>query len=168
MIDATSVAATLPVTLPVSVKVTVEEEWPRVLVTRKILRDKSRYFGPFHSAWAVRESLDAIRKVFPLRTCSDTVFRNRSRPCLEYQIKRCPGPCCLAVDRDEYRRFTAQSDVSHAYFIGRTRPGRFFRAAGQDEGKEKGNNKWRLIHVEGFANNAISSAYGNQPCKYPW
>jgi excinuclease ABC subunit C len=88
----------------VSVKITVEEDWPRVFVTRKILRDKSRYFGPFHSAWAVRDSLDAIRKVFPLRTCSDTVFRNRSRPCLEYQIKRCPGPCCLAVDRDEYRR----------------------------------------------------------------
>jgi excinuclease ABC subunit C len=88
----------------VSVKVTVEEEWPRLFVTRKILRDKSRYFGPFHSAWAVRESLDAIRKVFPLRTCSDTVFRNRSRPCLEHQIKRCPGPCCLPVDRDEYER----------------------------------------------------------------
>jgi len=70
----------------VSVKVTIDEEWPRVLVTRKILRDKSRYFGPFHSASAVRDSLDAIRKVFPLRTCSDTVFRNRSRPCLEYQI----------------------------------------------------------------------------------
>jgi excinuclease ABC subunit C len=88
----------------VSVKVTIDEEWPRVLVTRKILRDKSRYFGPFHSASAVRDSLDAIRKVFPLRTCSDTVFRNRSRPCLEYQIKRCPGPCCLPVDRAEYRR----------------------------------------------------------------
>jgi excinuclease ABC subunit C len=88
----------------VSVKITVEEEWPRVFVTRKIFRDKSRYFGPFHSAWAVRDSLDAIRKVFPLRTCSDTVFRNRSRPCLEYQIKRCPGPCCLAVDHGEYRR----------------------------------------------------------------
>jgi excinuclease ABC subunit C len=88
----------------VSVKMTVDEEWPRVLVTRKILRDKGRYFGPFHSASAVRDSLDAIRKVFPLRTCSDTVFRNRSRPCLEYQIKRCPGPCCLPVDREEYRR----------------------------------------------------------------
>jgi excinuclease ABC subunit C len=88
----------------VSVKVTIDEDWPRVLVTRKILRDKSRYFGPFHSASAVRDSLDAIRKVFPLRTCSDTVFRNRSRPCLEYQIKRCPGPCCLPVDRGEYQR----------------------------------------------------------------
>ena len=88
----------------VSVKLTLEDEWPRVLVTRKIVRDKSRYFGPYHSASAVRDSLDAIRKVFPLRTCSDTVFRNRSRPCLEYQIKRCPGPCCLPVDRDDYRR----------------------------------------------------------------
>ena len=88
----------------VSVKVTTEDAWPRILVTRKIQKDKNRYFGPFHSAWAVRESLDAIRKVFPLRTCSDTVFRNRSRPCLEYQIKRCPGPCCLSVDREEYGR----------------------------------------------------------------
>ncbi|MBI2963752.1 MAG: excinuclease ABC subunit UvrC [Deltaproteobacteria bacterium] len=87
----------------VSVKVTLEDEWPRVFVTRKILRDRNRYFGPFHSASAVRDSLDAIRKVFPLRTCSDTVFRNRSRPCLEYQIKRCPGPCCLPVDREAYR-----------------------------------------------------------------
>src|SRR2546423_10967193 len=52
----------------VSVKITVEEEWPRVLVTRKLHRDKSRYFGPYHSAWAVRDSLDALRKVFPLRT----------------------------------------------------------------------------------------------------
>ena len=52
----------------------------------------------------VRETLDTIRKVIPLRTCCDTVFRNRSRPCLEYQIKRCLGPCCLPVDRGEYRR----------------------------------------------------------------
>ncbi len=88
----------------VSVKVTVEDAWPRIFVTRKILKDKNRYFGPFHSAAAVRESLDTIRKVFPLRTCTDTVFRNRSRPCLEYQIKRCPGPCCLPVDREEYLR----------------------------------------------------------------
>jgi excinuclease ABC subunit C len=88
----------------VSAKVTVRDEWPRVLVTRKIDKDGSRYFGPFHSAWAVRASLDAMRKIFPLRNCSDTVFRNRARPCLEYQIKRCPGPCCLEVDREEYAR----------------------------------------------------------------
>jgi excinuclease ABC subunit C len=86
----------------VSAKVSVEDEWPRVYVTRKIHKDGSRYFGPFHSAAAVRDSLDAVRKVFPLRNCSDTVFRNRSRPCLEYQIKRCPAPCCLEVDRERY------------------------------------------------------------------
>jgi excinuclease ABC subunit C len=92
-----------------SVKVTVTDEWPRVLVTRRIVRDGSRYLGPFASAWAVRKTLDAIRKVFPLRTCTDSVFRNRSRPCLEYQIKRCLGPCCLPVDRAAY-----DAHVQHA------------------------------------------------------
>ena len=88
----------------VSVKITSSDPWPRVLVTRKIARDGSRYFGPFHSASAVRDTLDVIRKVFPLRTCSDPVFRNRTRPCLEHQIKRCLGPCVLPVDRAEYEQ----------------------------------------------------------------
>jgi len=88
----------------VSVKVTVRDTWPRILVTRKIVQDGSKYYGPYHSAWSVRETLDTIRKVIPLRTCSDGVFRNRARPCLEYQIKRCLAPCCLAVDPDEYKR----------------------------------------------------------------
>lgn len=88
----------------VSVKVTVRDEWPRILVTRKIRQDGSKYYGPYHSAWSVRETLDTIRKVIPLRTCSDGVFRNRARPCLEYQIKRCLAPCCLAVDPEAYRR----------------------------------------------------------------
>ena len=86
----------------VSVKVTMQDPWPRVMVTRRIVKDGNRYFGPYASASAVRETLDAIRKVFPLRTCSDPVFRNRSRPCIEYQIKRCLGPCVLPVDRDAY------------------------------------------------------------------
>ena len=85
----------------VSVKIT-KHDWPRVVVTRRIVKDGGRYFGPFHSAAAVRDTLDIIRKVFPLRTCSDVVFRNRSRPCLEYQIKRCLGPCVLPVDRADY------------------------------------------------------------------
>jgi excinuclease ABC subunit C len=88
----------------VSVKVTVQQPWPRILVTRKIIKDGSRYFGPFSSAAGVRETLDTVRKVIPLRTCSDGVFRNRSRPCLEYQIKRCLGPCCLPVDSETYQR----------------------------------------------------------------
>jgi excinuclease ABC subunit C len=93
----------------VSVKVTVGEPWPRVLVTRRIVKDGSRYFGPFHSASAVRETLDTIRKIFPLRTCSDAVFRNRTRPCIEYDIKRCLGPCVLPVDRGVYEEHLRQA-----------------------------------------------------------
>jgi excinuclease ABC subunit C len=78
--------------------------WPRITVTRRIVKDGGRYLGPFGSADGLRETIDVIRKVFPLRTCSDAVFKNRSRPCIEYQIKRCLGPCCLPVDRDEYGR----------------------------------------------------------------
>jgi len=86
-----------------SAKIT-NHPWPRITVTRRIVKDGGRYFGPFGSADGLRETIDVIRKVFPLRTCSDGVFRNRSRPCLEYQIKRCLGPCCLPVDRQEYER----------------------------------------------------------------
>jgi excinuclease ABC subunit C len=93
----------------VSVKVTIQEPWPRVLVTRRIVKDGGRYFGPFHSASAVRETLDTIRKIFPLRTCSDGVFRNRTRPCIEYDIKRCLGPCVLPVDRAAYEEHLRQA-----------------------------------------------------------
>jgi excinuclease ABC subunit C len=93
----------------VSVKVTVQDPWPRILVTRKIVKDGSKYFGPYASAWAVRETLDTIRKVIPLRTCSDGVFRNRSRPCIEYQIKRCLAPCCLPVDPEVYQRHVREA-----------------------------------------------------------
>src|SRR5713226_6662011 len=86
-----------------SAKVT-KHSWPRITVTRRIVKDGGRYFGPFGSADGLRETIDVIRKVFPLRTCSDAVFRNRARPCIEYQIKRCLGPCCLTVDRGEYER----------------------------------------------------------------
>jgi len=86
-----------------SAKVT-NHAWPRIMVTRKIVKDGGKYFGPFGSADGLRETIDVIRKVFPLRTCSDAVFKNRARPCLEYQIKRCLGPCCLPVDRDDYGR----------------------------------------------------------------
>ncbi|MFT4572321.1 MAG: excinuclease ABC subunit C, partial [Candidatus Binatia bacterium] len=86
----------------VSVKVTTKDAWPRILVTRKIANDGQTYFGPFASASGIRETIGTIRKVFPLRTCSDSVFRNRSRPCLEYQIRRCLGPCVLDVDREAY------------------------------------------------------------------
>lgn len=85
------------------VKVTQHDRWPRLLLTRQIAKDGSKYLGPFHSSTAVQETLEIIRRVFPLRTCTDTVFRNRTRPCLEYQIKRCLGPCTLPVEPDDYQ-----------------------------------------------------------------
>jgi excinuclease ABC subunit C len=86
------------------VKVTTHEAWPRLFLTRQVIKDGGKYLGPFHSSAAVQETLEVIRKVFPLRTCSDAVFRNRTRPCLEYQIKRCLGPCTLSVDPADYQR----------------------------------------------------------------
>jgi excinuclease ABC subunit C len=93
-----------------SAKIT-HHAWPRITVTRRIVKDGGRYFGPFGSADGLRETIDVIRKVFPLRTCSDAVFRNRSRPCIEYQIKRCMGPCCLEVDRAEYERHLRAAEM---------------------------------------------------------
>jgi len=79
-----------------------EGEWPRLEVVRKIAGDGAFYFGPYHSATACREALRIVNRHFQLRTCTDHVLHNRRRPCLQYQIKRCPAPCVLPVSRDEY------------------------------------------------------------------
>src|SRR6266700_2231232 len=79
-----------------------EAEWPRLEVVRKLAGDGAFYFGPYHSASACREALRIVNRHFQLRTCTDHVLHNRRRPCLQYQIKRCPGPCVLPVSQDEY------------------------------------------------------------------
>ena len=80
------------------VKVTLQEEFPRVFVTRRILKDGARYFGPYTNAMAVHESLKLLRRLFPLRSCRQM----GERPCLEYHIERCIAPCTGNVDREEY------------------------------------------------------------------
>jgi len=92
-----------------SIKVTTQHAWPRILATRKIVKDGNRYFGPFSSAVAARETIDIIEKHFLLRNCTDHNFRNRSRPCLQYQIKRCMAPCVLPIAQEVYREQVRQA-----------------------------------------------------------
>ncbi|MBQ62445.1 MAG: excinuclease ABC subunit C [Gammaproteobacteria bacterium] len=85
------------------------DDYPRLSFHRGARKRKGKYFGPFPSAYSVRDSLNILQKVFRVRQCEDTFFRNRGRPCLQYQIKRCSGPCCELVSREEYAE-----DVQHA------------------------------------------------------
>ncbi|NOQ47249.1 MAG: excinuclease ABC subunit UvrC [Desulfobulbaceae bacterium] len=83
------------------IKVTVKEPWPRMLVTRQRRRDGNRYFGPYSSTSAMRSTLKLLYSMFPLRRCK--TVRERSRPCLNYQMGRCLAPCCGKVDQKTYR-----------------------------------------------------------------
>ncbi len=85
------------------IKVTVNEEFPRVLFSRRRLKDGARYYGPYTRAGAVYETLRFTRTFFPYRSCK-TGAPKRSRPCLNYHIRRCPGPCTGHVDRQSYRK----------------------------------------------------------------
>ncbi|MCB0318469.1 MAG: excinuclease ABC subunit UvrC, partial [Bdellovibrionales bacterium] len=95
-----------------SIRIDENEAWPRLTLVRKIVQDGARYFGPYTFSYELRNLLEIINRTLPLRTCSNTIFYNRQRPCLEYQIKRCAGPCCLQVDPEEYRTW-----VKHAMQI---------------------------------------------------
>lgn len=76
--------------------------FPRVEAVRNIRDDGARYFGPYHTATSCRETLRLLNRHFQLRTCTDHVLATRTRPCLQYQIRRCPGPCVYPIDEGEY------------------------------------------------------------------
>ena len=85
-----------------SLRLDPKATWPRLEVVRRPRHDGALYFGPYHSATAARATLRLINRHFQLRTCTDTELATRVRPCLQHQIKRCPGPCVLPVDRAHY------------------------------------------------------------------
>ena len=86
-----------------------QHDFPRLSVRRGAKREKGRYFGPYPSAGAVHDSVHLLQKIFPVRQCEDSFYRNRSRPCLQYQIKRCTAPCVGLISKEAY-----QEDVRHA------------------------------------------------------
>ncbi len=95
-----------------------DTEWAQLLKHRGARNRDGEYFGPFASAGAVNRTLNTLQKVFPLRSCSDSVFSGRTRPCLQYQIKRCVAPCVDYISADEYSHIV---DQARAFLSGRSR-----------------------------------------------
>ena len=95
-----------------------DTEWAQLLKHRGARNRDGEYYGPFASAGAVNRTLNTLQKVFPLRSCSDSVFSGRTRPCLQYQIKRCVAPCVDYISADEYSHIV---DQARAFLSGRSR-----------------------------------------------
>ena len=87
------------------IKVTVSEEYPRILFSRDMKKDKSKYFGPYTSATAVKDTIELLRKIFKVRTCNRNLPKDigKSRACLNYHIKQCNAPCMGYISADQYR-----------------------------------------------------------------
>lgn len=100
------------------IRITTSDEYPRITFHRGQRRPGSRYFGPYPSAGSVRDTLALVEKVFQVRNCRDSFFRNRTRPCLQYQIRRCTAPCVNLVDRQAYR---VQVEMAMDFLAGRGR-----------------------------------------------
>jgi len=89
-------------------KISLNEDWPRIYFTRRVEEDGGRYFGPFASAKSVRQTLKTLKGIFPFRSCSRTITGKDPRPCLDYYIHHCLGPCIGAVNREEYAEVVRQ------------------------------------------------------------
>lgn len=99
------------------IKLSADKNWPGLYVHRGARRGKAEFYGPYPSANAVRESLAILQKAFKVRQCEESVFQNRQRPCLQYQIKRCKAPCVGFVSQEEYQ---ADLDKTRAFLQGKS------------------------------------------------
>ena len=91
--------------------ITLADEWPRAMVIRGKKKKGNRYFGPYGHAYAIRETLDLLLRTFPIRTCTEGKFNRHARlgkPCLDFHIEKCAGPCVDAISQDDYRELTEQ------------------------------------------------------------
>ena len=91
------------------IMITADHEWPQLAKHRGARNRKGEYFGPFASASSVNRTLNTLQKAFPLRSCSDSIFAARTRPCLQYQIRRCAGPCVGRIDPEAYGQLVAEA-----------------------------------------------------------
>jgi excinuclease ABC subunit C len=90
------------------IKIHWQDPFPKITIVRRMLRDGARYYGPFTSAYAVRQTLDALRRVFPYLDCDRVITGNDPKPCLYFHIKRCAGPCIGAVNQEAYRQMIGE------------------------------------------------------------
>ena len=136
---------------------TEDHDFPQITKHRGSRGRKGSYYGPFASAWAVNQTVTAMQRVFLLRSCQDTVFANRSRPCLLHQIKRCSAPCVGRVDAAEYRHFVDQAKAflgGKANVVQRELAREMEEAAGNMEYERAAAVRDRirgLTHVQGTA-----------------
>lgn len=93
------------------IKVTVEEDYPRILFSRQMKKDKAKYFGPYTSAGAVKDTIELIRKLYHIRSCNRNLPRDikKERPCLNYHIRQCDAPCQGYISKEEYRKSVNQA-----------------------------------------------------------
>lgn len=130
------------------------ETWPRLTMVRRFRRDGAQYFGPYTSSSGMRASLSNLRRIFPMRTCSDAVFRDyarRGRPCIEYEMGRCPGPCCGLVEEAEYRALVKGTELflrGRSEELVRTLEARMRKAAAEERFEEAARLRDRIAAVE--------------------